>query len=97
MSDDALLVDFTAMATASADIGTAIRTLHEQLAELERGAAPLVASWAGDARSAYDDRQAQWRSAAAELTAMLTDIRRALDDSAADYAHTERRNTQLFR
>ncbi|HZN72597.1 MAG TPA: WXG100 family type VII secretion target [Micromonosporaceae bacterium] len=96
MRDEPLLVNFTAMSTASANIAAAIRTLHDQLAELEQSAAPLVSTWEGSARSAYDQRQAQWRAAAAELTATLTDIKQALDDSAADYAYTERRNSHLF-
>jgi WXG100 family type VII secretion target len=96
MNDEPLLVNFTAMAMASANIAAAIRTLHDQLGDLEQSAAPLVSSWEGAARSAYDHRQAQWRTAAAELTVTLTDIKRALDDAAADYEYTERRNTQLF-
>lgn len=96
MTDDTLLVNFTAMSTASGNISAAIKTLHDQLSDLEQSAAPLVHTWEGTARSAYDQRQTQWRSAAAELTAMLTDIKKALDDSAQDYAHTERRNTNLF-
>jgi WXG100 family type VII secretion target len=97
MSDEAILVDFAAMSTASAHITAALRTMHAQLGELEQSASPLVSTGEGSARAAYDHRQAQWRSAAAELTATLTEIKRALDDSAADYAQTERRNTQLFR
>lgn len=96
MTDDVLLVNFAAMQGASADISAAVRHLHDQLGELEHGAAPLVATWEGAAREAYDQRQAQWRTAAGQLTAMLTDIQRALDESARDYAHTERRNVALF-
>jgi len=44
----------------------------------------------------FRSRQAKWRGAAANLTAMLRDIRRALDESAADYATTERHNAGLF-
>jgi len=65
---DVLLVDFGALRQASADIGRAVETLRGQLDELEREARPLVATWDGPAREAYERRQAQWRQAAAHLT-----------------------------
>lgn len=94
--NEALVVNFAAMHTASGDIQTAIKTLNEHLAQLERDVAPLVSTWDGDARTAYGARQRQWRTAATELSAMLTDIKKALDDSAQDYRNTENRNVRLF-
>lgn len=96
MSDEMLRVDFAAMRVASDNIASAVRTLDEQLGQLERDAAPLVATWDGAARAAYDERQATWRGAAGELAAMLGEIKRALDDSAHDYAAAEQRNLRLF-
>lgn len=93
---DVLVVNFAALQKASGDIQNALNTLEGQLAQLERDAAPLVAGWDGAAREAYDVRQARWRQAATDLTAILRDIKRALDDSALDYEQTERRNTGLF-
>jgi ESAT-6 family protein len=93
---DVLVVNFAALQKASADIQNALNTLQSQLAQLERDAAPLVAGWDGEARQAYDVRQARWQRAAADLAAILGDIKRALDDSAIDYQQTERRNTGLF-
>lgn len=93
---DMLVVDFAALQRASSDIQVALNTLHTELDQLERDAGGLVASWDGDARHAYDLRQAQWRRAAADLAAMLGDIRKALDESAADYLQTEKRNASLF-
>jgi WXG100 family type VII secretion target len=94
--NDMLVVNFAAMQKAGADIQTALNTLSSQLAQVERDAQPLVAAWDGDARAAYDVRQAKWQRAAADLSDILRDIKRALDDSAADYQHTEKRNTSLF-
>ena len=93
---DVLVVNFAALQQAGADIQSALGALTTQLSQLERDAAPLVASWDGAAREAYDVRQARWRSAADDLSRILRDIKVALDDSAADYQHTERRNTGLF-
>ncbi|HEY3009491.1 MAG TPA: WXG100 family type VII secretion target [Micromonosporaceae bacterium] len=93
---DVMYINFPALQKASADIQAALNTMESQLGELERDAAPLVATWDGDAKAAYEQRQARWRSAAADLSAMLRDIKVAVDDSAADYLQTEKKNTQLF-
>jgi WXG100 family type VII secretion target len=91
-----LVVNFAALQQASADIQKALNTLDSQLGQLERDAAPLVASWTGDARQAYEQRQARWRAASQDLQAMLRDIKIAVDESASDYLDTEKRNVGLF-
>ncbi|WP_329106533.1 WXG100 family type VII secretion target [Micromonospora sp. NBC_01699] len=96
MNDGVLVVSFTALQQASADIQRALNTLDSQLGQLERDAAPLVATWSGEAKEAYEQRQAAWRSASQDLKAMLRDIKIAVDDSAADYQSTEKKNTGLF-
>jgi WXG100 family type VII secretion target len=96
MNDGVLVVRFPALQQASADIQKALSTLDSQLGQLERDAAPLVSSWDGDAKQAYEQRQARWRSASQDLQAMLRDIKSAVDESAADYQSTERKNTNLF-
>lgn len=96
MNDGVLVVSFTALQQAGADIQRALNTLDSQLGQLERDAAPLVATWGGEAKEAYEQRQASWRSASLDLQNMLRDIKVAVDDSAADYQNTEKRNTSLF-
>jgi WXG100 family type VII secretion target len=95
-NSEMLVVNFTALQKASADIQAALNSLHSQLAQLEQDAAPLVAGWDGAARQAYDIRQSKWQQAAADLATILRDIKRALDDSIVDYQNTEKRNTGLF-
>lgn len=95
-SGDTLVVNFAALQQASADIQRALGALETQLGQLERDAAPLVATWDGEARQAYDVRQATWRRAAGDLATMLRSIKLAVEESATDYQNTERRNTQLF-
>lgn len=94
--DDLLVVNFAALEQASADIQAALRDMETQLSQLESDAAPLVAAWSGEARAAYDARQAKWRGAASDIAAMLRDIKIAVDESAADYMATERRNATMF-
>jgi len=93
---ETLVVNFAALQNASGHIEAALTTLHSQLDQLESDAAPLVATWAGEAREAYDVRQARWRRAAADLSTVLRNIKVAVDESAADYQATERRNATLF-
>ncbi len=94
--NDMLVVNFGAMHSASDGISGAIGTLTEQLNQLERDAAPLVATWSGEAREAYEVRQRAWRTAATELSTMLIEIKKALDDSTHDYRGAEDRNVRLF-
>lgn len=96
MGDSYLVVDFPALHQASADIQKALNALESQLAQLERDAAPLVATWEGEAREGYDARQAQWRRSSQSLAAMLRDIKIAVDASAADYWSTERQAIGRF-
>ena len=96
MADDTLVVDFNAMHHASAEIQQALSRLHGKLDELEAHATPLVNTWSGTAQEAYRERQNRWRRAADDLSTILAQIKKALDESAADYHSTEKRNTDLF-
>ena len=100
MSNDghgALLVNVARLRETSGHIDAAVNALRAQLGELESDARPLVATWSGPAREAYQERQATWREASGDLITMLTRIRGALDESATDYETTEHRNASLFR
>lgn len=96
MNDGLLVVNFGALQQASGDIQKALNTLDSQLDQLEKDAAPLVSTWDGEAKQAYEVRQSKWRQASQDLSAMLRDIKMALDESAADYLSTEKKNTGLF-
>jgi early secretory antigenic target protein ESAT-6 len=96
MPDPMLRVDFGALQHASDSINTALRRLRSDLQQVEHEAAPLVAGWEGDAQQAYFARQQAWTKASDNLAAMLGDIKGALDQSAMDYATTERDNKNRF-
>ena len=95
-SDGLLLVNFGALQQASADIGKAVSTMQGQLDDLERSAAPLVATWAGSAQEAYQARQAKWRAASQDLTQILQNIKSAVDQACEDYVQTEKQATSRF-
>jgi early secretory antigenic target protein ESAT-6 len=95
-NDGLLLVTFGSLEQASADIQKALQTLQSQLDQLERDAGPLVQTWDGAAQEAYSARQAKWRAASLDLQNILQNIKKAVDESAADYVATERQATQRF-
>jgi 6 kDa early secretory antigenic target len=96
MDNGLLLVNFGALQQASADIQKALNELHSQLSQLERDAGPLVATWSGVAQAAYSERQRKWTSAADDLASILRNIKIAVDESAADYQHTESQARKRF-
>ncbi|MFC7529458.1 WXG100 family type VII secretion target [Actinoplanes sp. GCM10030250] len=96
MNDGLLLVNFGALRQASADIDKALITLRSQLDQLERDAGPLVATWAGQAREAYSQRQSTWRAASEDLQNILRQLKIAVDESVQDYVDTERAATRRF-
>jgi WXG100 family type VII secretion target len=95
-NDGLLLVNFGSLQQASADIQKAVNTLTSQLDQLERDAGPLVQTWDGEAKQAYAERQAKWRSASQDLQAILQNIKGAVDQSVQDYISTERQAAQRF-
>ncbi|GIG58832.1 hypothetical protein Lfu02_32040 [Longispora fulva] len=96
MTDNHLVVDFAALQAGSADIAAAVAKLSASLELLDQHAAPLVASWDGDARQAYAARQQKWSTAADDIRTMLTAIKSAVDTSVGEYLRTEKANTGLF-
>ena len=94
--DQPLSVNFNRMFGVSEHLKSTIGFITDQLAELERHAAPLVAGWSGEAKAAYEQRQKTWHQASQELVAVLTSIRRAVDESMVDYGATENQNVRLF-
>jgi early secretory antigenic target protein ESAT-6 len=91
-----LLVNFSALQQAGADIQRALSELQTQLTQLEQDAAPLVQTWSGEANEAYQIRQAKWRAASTDLSEILRNIQVAVDESAADYLATEKQATSRF-
>lgn len=93
---DRLVVNFHSLHGASEHIQKALGQLETTLTQLEDDARPMVATWSGAAQTAYHERQAKWRKAADELSAMLRDIKGAVDEAAIQFKDAEDRNTKLF-
>jgi 6 kDa early secretory antigenic target len=96
-SSSYLKVNFGALEEAHANLGRGVSSLDQKLADLDRDARPLVATWDGAAQQAYFEHQAAWTKAATELKLILTNIQSALRQSLDEYVSTEQQNTRLFR
>jgi ESAT-6 family protein len=94
--DGMLLVNFGALQHASGDIAKALSKLQNSLDQLEKDAHPLVTTWDGEAQQAYQARQTKWRQASHDLQHILSNIKKAVDESAEDYVHTEKQAAQRF-
>ena len=70
---------------------------HEQLEDLRRFLAPMVATWQGAAAQDYQVRQKQWDTAAADLTAVLAQIGVALGAANDGYRQAEHANAARWR
>jgi len=93
---DKLVINFGSLAQAASDIQNAVSSMNNELDSCEQAAQPLVATWQGAAQDAYHVRQAKWREASQQLNQMLSEIKRAVEDSAANFQSAENRNRALF-
>jgi len=90
-------VTFGALATAQADVSGTASRITQQLDELRRFLAPMVATWQGAAAQDYQLRQKQWDTAAADLTAVLAQIGVAVGAANDGYQRAESLNAARWR
>lgn len=63
---------------AAADINATSVRINSLLEGLKQQLQPMVATWEGDSASAYNQAQAQWDRAAADLNSVLATISRTV-------------------
>lgn len=85
-------VSFGVLDAARDDVAGTARRMNTRLEDLKRMLAPLVATWDGQAAEEYRRTQRQWDTAAADLTAVLTQIGVALGAANDGYRNTEHVN-----
>ncbi|QGU06472.1 6 kDa early secretory antigenic target [Corynebacterium occultum] len=69
---------FGAIETAAADINSTSGRINQLLEDLKTLIQPMVAAWEGDSAIAYNEAQAKWDNAAAELNTILATISRTV-------------------
>ncbi|MGQ0573001.1 MAG: WXG100 family type VII secretion target [Pseudonocardia sp.] len=85
-------VTFAALESAQGSVASAAGRMRAQLDELKQFLAPMVATWEGQAAQDYGIKQRQWDTAAADLTAVLTQIGAALGAANDSYHQVEQAN-----
>ncbi len=91
-----LKVEFGALDTAAADIGTRANQIEARLNQLDADLAPLRADWTGEASAAYQGAKATWTRAIADMRQVLAQLGSAVSASNADYRAGEKLNASRW-
>ena len=78
---------FGAIQAAAADINSTSARINGQLDDLKAQLQPMVSTWEGESSIAYQEAQARWDQAAAELNPFLATI--SLTGTAGHAARTD--------
>ncbi|MGH3683815.1 MAG: WXG100 family type VII secretion target [Pseudonocardiaceae bacterium] len=87
-----ILVTFGELEGARNSIQTTWTNISQQLEDLKGYLHPMVATWTGDAATAYQADQAKWDRSAADLNQVLNQIGVALGTSNDNYQAGEAAN-----
>jgi WXG100 family type VII secretion target len=87
-----ILVTFGELENARSSIQTTWTNINREMEDLKRFLQPMVATWTGEASSAYQAHQAKWDRSAADLHMVLNQIGVALGTSNENYQAGEAAN-----
>ncbi|MDH6579649.1 WXG100 family type VII secretion target [Kitasatospora sp. MAP5-34] len=93
---DHILVNFSTIQNASAEVKRTSSAIQSQLDDLKAGVARIASSWEGVAQEGYRARQAQWDQKAADLQQALGQIATTLDNAVQNYQQTEQKNAGIW-
>jgi 6 kDa early secretory antigenic target len=86
--------NYAQMETASQTIQGIAKTLDAELDALRRRLQQMT--WDGKDREAYNQHQAQWDAAVADMNALLNEIGGAVGIARANYMTTEDNNVKVW-
>lgn len=92
----AIRVTFGELANAQQNVARTSQQMTAQLEDLKRFLAPMVATWTGTAADDYNVKQRQWDTAAADLTAVLSQIGVAVGHANEGYQQVEAANARRW-
>ncbi|HKR52281.1 MAG TPA: WXG100 family type VII secretion target [Pseudonocardiaceae bacterium] len=87
-----ILVTFSELENARSSIQTTWTNISREMHDLKRYLGPMVATWTGEASTAYQAHQASWDRSAADLHQVLNQIGVALGTSNENYQAGEAAN-----
>jgi early secretory antigenic target protein ESAT-6 len=88
--------NFPGLFAAADACNSAVKNLTGELDGLHQNVQQLMATWDGDAKLAYDQRQKEWDAAADDLSMLLGRIENALRESATKMQMREAANKAKF-
>lgn len=91
-----LLVSQSALAQTADDLAATVAAMAARLAELDQELAPLRTEWIGSAQEAYQVAKSRWDAEIERLSSVLSSVRLAVMQSAAEYAEADRRGAAMF-
>jgi len=89
-------VNFGALEAGRAGIMATHAALVASLDDLEANLQPMLQSWEGEAREAYFQCKQQWDSAAAQMSATLSQIGTAVGTANENYGAAEKAATNTW-
>ena len=88
--------NFPQLNMAADNCASKVSNMTAELDGLKQSLQPMLATWDGDARTAYYQRQGEWDAAAGDLRDLLTKIEKALRESGIKMQARESANKAKF-
>lgn len=89
-------VKYESLNTAAQDIRGAAAKIKSQLDDLEREVRRVASTWEGEAKEAYQQRQAVWDREANELKVHLENIATKVSQASDGYRATDQRQARNY-
>ena len=96
MSFDGIKVQHSALEEGAVNVMKAKNDIVARLDQLEGDLSPLRSDWTGNAKMAYDQAKAKWDQAMQEMTLLLQQASKGVDDSRHEYKAADARGANRF-
>ncbi|NGY58629.1 WXG100 family type VII secretion target [Lentzea sp. NEAU-D13] len=96
MSGGEVKVSFGELASAAGSISSSAQQVQQQLEDLKQQVVKVMGSYEGAAAAAYQQKQNQWDTSAADLQSVLSAIGIAVRDAGEAYQAAENANTNRW-
>jgi len=96
MSDAGIVVNYATIIRAGEDCDSTGADLQQQFDHLKDSLKPLITTWSGGAKDAYEQAQRTWDQSFEDLKQVLAQIGSALPQIAEGYKSTDKGAEGLF-
>jgi len=96
MSDAGIVVNYATIIRAGEDCDSTGADLQQQFDHLKDSLKPLITTWSGGAKDAYEQAQRTWDQSFEDLKQVLAQIGSALPQIAEGYKGTDDSAQRLF-